>query len=124
MSDATVAAATPPALPRSGNNLFDTADTKTPVIMQSRVSKDVRDSYERGDIKFMLWIFDKHEYYSRLLKPYLLKELESQHELDQERRTQAGRPSKMWDYVCATCCKWRKISNPVGQRRTRLSSES
>ena len=41
-----------------------------------------------------------------LLKQYLSKHMESQHEQDKERTSKSDHPSKKQDYICATCRDW------------------
>ena len=85
---------------------FEAVDAETHTVMQSRMNLSVREQYESQNTTFILWLFDSHEHYSELLQPALLDELAPQHERDQERRTQAGKPSKRRDYVRATCRQW------------------
>ena len=84
---------------------FEAVDAKTHA-MQSRINPSVREKYESQNTKFVLWLFGNREHYSEFLQPVLLHELAPQHERDQERRTQAGKPSKRRDYVCETCRQW------------------
>ena len=67
--------------------------------MQSRVNLGVRGKYETENVKFLLWLFDHREHYSELFKPAFLDKLRAQHERDRERRTSAGRPSKLREHV-------------------------
>ena len=71
--------------------------------MQSRINPSVHEKYESQNTKFILWLFNNREHYSELLQPAVLDELAPQHERDQERRTQAGKPSKRREHVRATC---------------------
>ena len=113
-TDATTAAAAAEtsALPRHPDNQFSVVDNETRAVMQSRMGQKARGTYERGNIRFLVWLFDNREHYGALLKPRLLEELEPQHELDQERTTAAGRPCKLRDYVRTTCREWLKKAVP------------
>ena len=109
---AAAAAAETSASPRYPDNRFSVVDDETRAVMQSRVGEKARDTYERGNIKFLVWLFDNHEDYSALLKPRLLEELKAQHEIDQGRTTAAGRPCKLRDYVRNTCREWLRKAVP------------
>ena len=82
---------------------FEAVDAETHAVMQSRIISSVCEKCESQNTKFILWLFDNCEHYSELLQPAVLDKLAPQHEGDQERRTQAGKPSKRRDYVRATC---------------------
>ena len=62
--------------------------------------------------KFILWLFDNREHYSKLKQPPLFNERAPQQECDKERRTQADKPSKKRDYVRAICRQWLRVIKP------------
>ena len=90
----------------SPDQQFDEVDAETRRVMQNRVNPGVKVKYETENVKFILWLFDNREHYGALLKPALVEELAVQHELDRERRTSDGHPSKLRDHVCSTCQEW------------------
>ena len=96
----------------TSDNRFAAVDAETTQILKGRVSDGSRNSYETGNIKFLVWIFDNKEDHGGLLKSSLLGAMETAHEKDRARRTKAGRPSKLRDYLRAVCRKWLKAITP------------
>ena len=96
----------------TANNRFAAVDAETMQILKGRVSDGSRTSYETGNIRFLVWIFDNKEDHGGLLKSSLLGEMNTAHEKDRARRTKAGRPSKLRDALRAVCRSWLKAITP------------
>ena len=87
----------------TSDNRFAAVDAKTMQILKGRVSDGSRNSYETGNIKFLVWIFDNKEDHGGLLKSSPLRAMETAHEKDRARRTKADCPGKLRDELRAVC---------------------
>ena len=88
------------------DNQFNDVDAETRQVMRNRVNPGVNLKYETENVKFMIWLFDNRDHYSRLLKPALLNDLAAAAALDRARKTKAGRASRLRDHIRAHCRRW------------------
>ena len=62
--------------------------------MKQRVAKPTRESYERINTTFILWLFDHHKKYPILLQPTLYDMMNTKNLVDISRMTTRGKRSK------------------------------
>mmetsp|Transcript_17221 Transcript_17221/g.27849 ORF Transcript_17221/g.27849 Transcript_17221/m.27849 type:complete len:136 (-) Transcript_17221:567-974(-) len=100
------------AEPPTSDNRFAVVDTETMEVLKGCMSNGSRNNYESTNVKFIVWIYDNQEDHDGLLKPNLLREMETAHETDVARRMRAGHPSKLCNALCAVCRRWLKVITP------------
>ena len=69
-------------------------DNETEAVMKQRVAKLTRESYERINITFILWLFYCHNKYHSLLQPKLYDMMKTNKLEDVYRMTIRGKRSK------------------------------
>ena len=86
---------------------FDTVDVEIREVLQNRVSEDMHNAYDNGNIKLLVYFLTtNHEHYGAPLKPNLLEELKTQNELDKEQMTARGCLFKLRGHIRAIGKKW------------------
>ena len=81
----------------------DQLDQDAKDVLNARIVAKTRKGYERDLVRFMLWVFDNLDKYGDMLNPSTLEALTAAHQKDKERRTAAGKPSKMRDHIRNKC---------------------
>ena len=81
----------------------DQLDQDAKDVLDARITPGTRKGYQRDLVRFMLWAFDNLDKYGDIFNPSTLEALTAAHQKDKERRTAAGKPSKMRDHIRNKC---------------------
>ena len=84
-------------------NDYADADCETNSILKARIKPSTRGTYARGNIRFMMWLYDQSDDYHHLFQPNLLCTMTNTALDDARTLTKSGNPSKAQTNLCGVC---------------------